>query len=163
MFIHRLFKYFKKKPVPSLQPIASKVVVAIHTVHAANSTVYAGDIFTIERVKSPTEIYVKKLGALIPASDSFDFSNFVYVTSEIENILKEVKDEVLLATQNWPPFNSAHEGFAIMMEEVDELKEHVFTNQKKRDLAAMRKEAIQVAAMAVRFIHDVTDEVNGRK
>lgn len=49
------------------------------------------------------------------------------------------------------PPRSAHEGFAIIAEEMDELKAHVWMNQKKRNLEEMRKEAIQVAAMAVRF------------
>lgn len=35
---------------------------------------------------------------------------------------------------------------------VDELKAHVWTGQQKRDLAAMRREALQVAAVAVRFV-----------
>jgi hypothetical protein len=76
---------------------------------------------------------------------------------------KDALAEVLSAKMLWPPFNSAHEGFAVLLEEVDELKEHVWTNQKKRDLTAMRKEAIQVAAMALRFASEVCDEENGRK
>lgn len=75
----------------------------------------------------------------------------------------EVKREVETATANWLPFNSAHEGFAVLAEEVDELWAHVKTNQKRRDLVAMRKEAIQVAAMAIRFAAEVTDEITGRK
>ena len=71
--------------------------------------------------------------------------------------------EVETAKQNWPPFNSAHEGFAILMEECDELWDHVRTNQKKRKLDEMQKEAIQVAAMAIRFATEVCSEEAGRK
>lgn len=67
------------------------------------------------------------------------------------------------AAATWPAFNSAHEGFAILAEEVDELWDHVKTNQKRRDIAAMRKEALQVAAMAVRFAIEVCNEERGRK
>jgi len=74
-----------------------------------------------------------------------------------------VSAEVLRAASLWPAFNSAHEGFAVLLEEVEELKAHVFTNQKRRDLEAMRAEAIQVAAMAQRFVLDVCDGQRGRK
>lgn len=63
----------------------------------------------------------------------------------------------------WPPYNSAHEGFAVILEEVDELKAHVWMNQKRRDLAAMRKEAVQIAACALRFAIEVCGEERGRK
>lgn len=75
----------------------------------------------------------------------------------------EAVHELRNARANWPKFNSAHEGFAVLREEVDELWEHVKTNQKRRDLAAMRKEAIQVAAMALRFAEECCDEGTGRK
>jgi hypothetical protein len=67
------------------------------------------------------------------------------------------------AEQSWPPFNSAHEGYAVILEELDELWAHVKANQKQRDVVAMRKEAVQVAAMALRFIANVCDEQRGEK
>lgn len=82
---------------------------------------------------------------------------------ELARVVNEVCEEVSSAMDNWPPMNSAHEAFAIMAEEVDELWDHVKTNQKRRDLSAMRKEAIQVAAMAVRFAVEVCNEETGRK
>ena len=79
------------------------------------------------------------------------------------DVIGELEDEYTRAAATFPPFNSAHEGFAILAEEVDELWGHVKVNQKRRDLAAMRKEALQVAAMALRFALDVCDETRGRK
>lgn len=57
--------------------------------------------------------------------------------------------------EKFPAFNSAHEGYSVILEELDELKAHVWANQKARDWDAMQKEAIQVAAMAMRFAIDV--------
>lgn len=81
---------------------------------------------------------------------------------KIEHVLLAVRDELYTAQTNWPVFPSAHHGFAVLAEEVDELWDHVKMNQKRRDLAAMRKEAIQVAAMALRFAIEVCDEQRGR-
>lgn len=81
----------------------------------------------------------------------------------LRHIAFEATTEALTAMDKWPPFNSAHEGFAVLLEEVDELKVHVWTNQKRRDLEAMRKECIQVAAMAIRFAHELCNEERGRK
>lgn len=73
-----------------------------------------------------------------------------------DEVLEAIRNEYLRAIEKFPPFNSAHEGYAVILEEMDELKEHVWMNAKKRDVAAMQKEAIQVAAMALRFATDVS-------
>lgn len=85
------------------------------------------------------------------------------VPSEWYEAFAEVWEELDAAVQHWPPFNSAHEGKAVLEEEFEELTEHVHTNQKRRDLKAMRHEAKQVAAMAIRFMVEVCNEERGRK
>lgn len=82
---------------------------------------------------------------------------------KLDSLLSDVQSEVERAKVNWPPFNSAHEGFGVLLEEVDELKEHVWTNQKRRNIELMRGEAIQVAAMAIRFALEICNEEKGRK
>lgn len=82
---------------------------------------------------------------------------------ELREVTEAAHEEADTAIMLWPTWNSAHEGFAILQEEVEELWDHVKTNQKKRDLSAMRKEAIQVAAMALRFAAEVCNEEVGRK
>lgn len=87
-----------------------------------------------------------------------EFSDKVF-----RNALSDVENELIDAILDWPEFNSAHEGFAVLKEEVDELWDQVKINQKKRDLEKMRSEAIQVAAMALRFAIEVCNEDVGRK
>jgi hypothetical protein len=70
---------------------------------------------------------------------------------------REIYEEMADASSKFPPFNSGHEGFAVLKEEVDELWEAVKLNKKRhpeRD-ELMRKECIQVGAMALRFLHDL--------
>lgn len=86
-----------------------------------------------------------------------------FLDNDLEQAALEACREAERAEAAWPKFNSAHEGFAILNEEFDELKAHVWTNQKRRDIHAMKKEAVQVAAMALRFIVDVCNESVGRK
>lgn len=63
--------------------------------------------------------------------------------------------ELEQATCKFGSFKSAHEGYAVLLEEVDELWDEVKKNSKSRSKALMRAEAVQVAAMALRFIEDV--------
>lgn len=74
------------------------------------------------------------------------------------------------------PFNSTHEGYAVLLEEVRELEHVVFFGEKQvekqveRDLSPewrateserlhkrnLREEAVQIAAMACRIIQELT-------
>lgn len=56
-------------------------------------------------------------------------------------------------------FNSVHEGYAVLLEEVEELKQEAFWGEKGGDKEVwkekLKAEAVQVAAMAVRFIQEL--------
>lgn len=68
-------------------------------------------------------------------------------------VYKDVADELARARRKFPGAqNSPHEGWAVIQEEVDELWDDVKANASR---GQMRKEAIQIAAMAVRFIEDL--------
>lgn len=76
-------------------------------------------------------------------------------SSEVLTIaVKEVEAECREAARRYSPFKSPHEGYAVLLEEVDELWDEV--RMKGHDRDAMRKEAMQVAAMALRFMVDLT-------
>lgn len=71
------------------------------------------------------------------------------------NVAMEAAAELGKARAMHAPMNGPHEGYAVILEELDELWEEV--RAKKQDKPRMRKEALQVAAMALRFIEDVCD------
>jgi NTP pyrophosphatase (non-canonical NTP hydrolase) len=70
--------------------------------------------------------------------------------------INAVMTELEHASANFPAMRSEHEGYAILKEEVDELWDEIKKNPKNRDKAALRREAVQVAAMALRFLNDLT-------
>lgn len=71
--------------------------------------------------------------------------------------LRDVEVEVRSAMKTNSPMHSLHEGYAVILEEMDELKTEVWKNPRKHPdrRALARKEAVQVAAMVVRLLHDV--------
>lgn len=72
----------------------------------------------------------------------------------IDQVVAEVMSELLGATEKYRTMQSAHEGYAVILEELDEAWDEI--KKKRPDSVALRKEMIQVAAMAMRFIIDVT-------
>jgi hypothetical protein len=67
-------------------------------------------------------------------------------------VIVEVIKELCTATEQHGPMHSAHEGYAVILGELDELKAEVF---KKHPSELMEHEAIQIAAMGIRFVLDV--------
>ena len=63
---------------------------------------------------------------------------------------EQVLGELQRATAAYGPFNSPHEGFGIIKEELDEFWDEV----KNNNGTLARKEIVQVAAMCYRYLQD---------
>jgi len=75
-----------------------------------------------------------------------------------QRLADEILDELASARTKHPgKFNSSHEGYAVILEELEELWDEVKT-QSGGNKANMKTEAIQIAAMAIRFIQDLIEE-----
>lgn len=82
--------------------------------------------------------------------------NFAQHFAQRNGFEAAVAAELSRACEAFPtPQNSAHEGFAILAEEVDELWEIVKQKQTARDPAAMLKELVQIGAMAQRMAEEI--------
>ncbi len=53
------------------------------------------------------------------------------------------------------PFHSAHEGYAVIKEEIDELWQEIKKKTLNRDPEKLQEEAVQIGASAARFIIDI--------
>lgn len=75
--------------------------------------------------------------------------------SKLETIINMIRDEYEHALAIHGGFHSAHEGYALILEEMDELWEVVKMKPAEPERQwKMVQEAIQVAAMAIRLIID---------
>ena len=72
-----------------------------------------------------------------------------------DDIYAAIARELARATARHAPLNSAHEAYAVLLEELDEFKAEVWKRRLDRSSAAMRAELIQLAAMCVRTIEDL--------
>lgn len=68
-----------------------------------------------------------------------------------------IVEELERASKLNGPFNSAHEGCAVIREEFEELWDEVKLKATHRSEEALIHEATQVAAMALRFLIDLTE------
>jgi hypothetical protein len=72
-------------------------------------------------------------------------------------VLKLIQDELELAqTQHTEPMHSPHEGYAVIKEELDELWDEVKANKGTSHRGV--SEAVQTAAMAMRYLEDLCPE-----
>ena len=76
-------------------------------------------------------------------------------SAKIMSAMGETMLELQNATKLFGPFHSAHEAYGVIKEEFRELEDEVFKNARNRNMAAMRSEACQLAAMAMRLMVDL--------
>ena len=69
------------------------------------------------------------------------------------DLFAAVAAELVRARSRHAPMHSAHEAYAVILEELDEVKAEVWS--KTIDCTHLRKELIQLAAMAVRAVEDL--------
>jgi hypothetical protein len=85
-----------------------------------------------------------------------------HVPIEIQRVASEICAEYMSAAEMYPRFCSPHEGLSVITEEFEELKREVFKSPRRRNLGAMRSEAIQLGAMALRFVYELLSDEEGR-
>jgi hypothetical protein len=74
--------------------------------------------------------------------------------AKIEAVLDDIRIELSVAYDNFPDFRSAHEGVAIVDEEMIEFRDAAYWPHKFPDYAE-ETEATQLAAMAIRYLVDI--------
>jgi hypothetical protein len=91
---------------------------------------------------------------------------------QIHDALNAIGESYIKARKKHAPMRGPHEGYAILLEEVDELWDEVkawqppafpkseddvpaYNDKRAENMAAMRKEALHVAAMALAFLLEV--------
>jgi hypothetical protein len=113
------------------------------------------------KTKKPTKPTPKKKVAKEEDDESYNYFTKLAMEEEdpndarIKPVMKAIRKEVERAMSLHGSMRNAHEAYAVLLEEVDELWDEVKKNSKTRDPLKMREEAIQVAAMAARFVIDV--------
>jgi len=77
---------------------------------------------------------------------------------------KLVKDELVKARKNHGPQASYHEGYAVLLEEVDELWDEVKKKSSNRNHGDTLAELVQIAACAQKMAEDVViPRIEGKK
>lgn len=74
-------------------------------------------------------------------------------TERLLALWEEILEELDGARMKFPPFNSPHEGYAVILEELDELWDEVKANRGRTPTALA--EARQIAAMALWYLLDM--------
>lgn len=76
-----------------------------------------------------------------------------YKPEDVDKVIFSVVNEVYRARSLHPKFASPHEAYAVLKEELEETWDEIKANNTQR----ARKEMVQVAAMAIRFLLDVSE------
>lgn len=82
--------------------------------------------------------------------------------SHIGGELAEAIDNELMASfRHGKTFATLHEAYAVILEELDEIWDVTRQKKRDRDAEALRKELIQLAAMAIKAVKSMENFVGG--
>ena len=73
----------------------------------------------------------------------------------MSSFAKDVQGELERVRSVRGPMNSVHEGYAVLLEELDEFWEEVRKRRSNRDALLMYNELVQIATVAQRIAEDV--------
>lgn len=78
-----------------------------------------------------------------------------------QELAEDIDDEILAASRHGGKFSSMHEAYAVILEELEEVWEHTLLKKRDRNAEEIRKELVQLAAMAIKAIHSMDNFVGG--
>ena len=76
-------------------------------------------------------------------------------------LVEEIDREVLASDRHEKTFASLHEAYAVILEELDEVWDITKQKRKNRNADELRKEFVQVAAMAIKGVKSMDNFVGG--
>ena len=88
---------------------------------------------------------------------SFDIANY-----GTDDLYGSIATEVERAKRHGERFASLHEAYAVLLEELDEVWDITRQKRRDRDALELRKELIQIAAMAVKALHSMGNFTGGK-
>lgn len=75
------------------------------------------------------------------------------IDQQIKMAMSLIEQELRSALTKFPGhFRNSHEGYAVLLEEVDELWDEIKDNKREGSIERQCNEAVQVGAMAAKFI-----------
>lgn len=77
------------------------------------------------------------------------------------SLAEDIDDELARSKKHEITFRSLHEAYSVILEELDEVWDITKLKKRDRDKEALRKELIQVAAMAIKAILSIDNCVGG--
>jgi hypothetical protein len=78
-----------------------------------------------------------------------------------ERLVQEIGEELTRADKHEKKFNSLHEAYGVLLEELDEVWDITRLKKRDRSWADLRKEFIQLAAMAIKSIESLENFTGG--
>lgn len=78
-----------------------------------------------------------------------------------KNLAEEIDGEIGRAKKHGSEFSSLHEAYAVILEELDEIWDVTRLKRKNRNAEDLKKEFVQLAAMAIKGYYSMHNFVGG--